>query len=95
VSWYRKCKIKWARVGDCSSGFFHRMANGRRKKNHIGHLVLDNGVCTRDRMEIEEEILNSLSNFYSPAPPPPPALLLVRLLYYTHCISLLYFELYS
>ena len=52
MSWYRKCKIKWARVGDCNSGFFHRMANGRRKKNHIGLLVLDNGVCTRDRMEL-------------------------------------------
>lgn len=42
------------------------MVNGRRNKNHIGLLFLDNGICTRDRKEIEEEIINSFSNLYSP-----------------------------
>ena len=66
VSWFQKCKIKWAMEGDCNMGFFNRMVNERRNKNHIGHLFLENGVCTSDREEIEGEILKFFSTLCSP-----------------------------
>lgn len=66
VSWNQKCKIKWAKEGDCNTRFFHREANGRKNKNHIDLLILDNGVSKRDSKEIEEEIMKSFSNLLSP-----------------------------
>lgn len=65
MSWNQKCKIKLAKEGDCNSGFFHRVANGRRDKYHIDLLLLDNGVSTRDSTEIEGEIIKSFSNLLS------------------------------
>lgn len=65
VSWSQKSKIKWTKEGDCNNSFFHRAANDRRNKNHLGLLLLDNGKSTRDGMEIDEEIIRSFSNFYS------------------------------
>lgn len=33
------------------------VASGRRKKNRIGPLILDNGEFTRNDKEVEEEVL--------------------------------------
>lgn len=46
ISWNKKAKVKWAKVGACSTGFFYRAANGRRNKNHMGSLNLENGDST-------------------------------------------------
>lgn len=42
------------------------MVNGRRNKNHIGLLLLDNRVYASDSKVIEEEIIKSFSNLLSP-----------------------------
>ena len=31
VSWFQKCKIKWAKGGDCNTSFFHRMVKKKEE----------------------------------------------------------------
>lgn len=48
VSWIQKSKIKWDKEGDNNTSFFHRKVSGKRNKNQIGLLCLDNGESSRD-----------------------------------------------
>lgn len=54
---------------DCNTSYFHRVASGRRNRNHIGTLVLENGVRTSNDKETKEEILLAFSKLYSPTIP--------------------------
>ena len=41
--------------GDSSTGMFHKVVSGRRNKNHIGPLLLNNGALTCNDEEVVEE----------------------------------------
>ena len=43
VHWRQSSRIKWIKEGDSNSKFFHRVANGRRKKKFINSLVSEEG----------------------------------------------------
>lgn len=63
----QKTKVKWAKEGDCNSGFFHRIASGRRNKNFIGPLIKGNGERTLSDKEVEEEVLSEFLSLFSPS----------------------------
>jgi hypothetical protein len=57
--WHKRSSQKWLLQGDSNTEFFHRTANGKKRKNLIFHLETDNSV-----LENETEILNHASNYY-------------------------------
>ena len=65
ISWGQRIKIKWAKEGDCDTTFFHRVVSGRRNKNRIGPLILENGESTRNDKEVEEEVLSTFSELFN------------------------------
>ena len=58
VHWRQSSRIKWIKEGDSNSKFFHRVANGRRKKKFINSLVSEEGETPSGSDVISEEILN-------------------------------------
>lgn len=44
VHWRQRSKIKWLKVGDRNTGFFHHHASNRKKKNQIVGLCDDGGT---------------------------------------------------
>lgn len=42
------------------------MVSGRRNKNRIGPLILENGESTRNDKEVEEEVLATFSELFNP-----------------------------
>lgn len=66
VSWRQKAKVRWAKEGDCSSAFFHRVVSSRRSKNYIWPLENEREVLLKGEEEIEDEILSFSSNLFAP-----------------------------
>jgi hypothetical protein len=44
--WRQRCCEQWVLLGDSNTGFFHRVANGRRRKCNIFSLETDDGEVT-------------------------------------------------
>ncbi|XP_028121753.1 uncharacterized protein LOC114318966 [Camellia sinensis] len=64
ILWGQRAKLKWARVGDTNSRFYHRVASRKRKKSFIKNLVVDqNEVVCKEEL-IVKEIFNFYSNLY-------------------------------
>ena len=64
VKWRQRARIKWIKEGDSNSKFFHRVDNGRRKKN-IKSLVLEEGEALSNIDEISGEMLNFFGKLYT------------------------------
>ena len=64
VKWRQRARIKWIKEGDSNSKFFHRVDNGRRKKN-IKFLVLEEGEALSNIDEISGEMLNFFGKLYT------------------------------
>ena len=54
VLWKQRSKVQWLREGDFNSAYFHKIDNGRRKKNAIIAIQSANGVL-ENQNEIELE----------------------------------------
>lgn len=65
--WCRRAHSTWLLKGDNNSDFFHRIANGRKRKHTIISFVDGN-----DRIEGESNLINHATDFYKnlfgPAP---------------------------
>ncbi|KAL4201676.1 hypothetical protein AMTRI_Chr02g259790 [Amborella trichopoda] len=55
--WFQRSRVKWLKVGDQNTAFFHRIANCRRRENMISTIKVDNSFLTQPD-EIENAILN-------------------------------------
>jgi hypothetical protein len=44
IKWYQRSKSKFILEGDSNTRYFHSVANGRHRKNHIHSLVQDEGT---------------------------------------------------
>ena len=64
--WHKRSNLRWLLEGDNNSEFFHRMANGRKKRNVI--VMIEDGDRT---IEGNEELLahptNCYRNLFGPA----------------------------
>ncbi|KAM2348663.1 hypothetical protein ACFX1X_012268 [Malus domestica] len=65
VKWRQRSKVEWAKEGDGNTKFFHRVANGRRKRNYIERLESVGGGIIEDAKEIEEHIVNFFRSLFS------------------------------
>ncbi|XP_028085776.1 uncharacterized protein LOC114286749 [Camellia sinensis] len=61
IFWAQKVNVRWLKKGDVSSKFFHRAADGKRKKKFIKRLEVRPGVV----VDSEEQIVQGISDFYS------------------------------
>lgn len=57
--WHKRANSNWLMRGDNNTEFFHRVANGKKRKNTIFSLVGDDGV-----IEGDEEIREHATQFY-------------------------------
>ena len=60
-----KTRVKWSKEQDCNSKYFHKMANGRRKKKLIKSLVNEEDVTLDNQKSILEKVLGFFRKLYS------------------------------
>ena len=53
--WRQRSRVNWLLNGDANTAFFHAIANGRRRKCSITHLVSDQGIIT-EPLAIQEHV---------------------------------------
>nr|XP_016441106.1 PREDICTED: uncharacterized protein LOC107766773 [Nicotiana tabacum] len=53
----QKARIKWLKVGDSNTAYFHVYVKNRQARNHIGRLMDNTGKLLQSAKEVEEEIL--------------------------------------
>ena len=51
ISWRQKSRMLWIKEGDNNTKFFHKMANSRRRFNHLSFLEVD-GVIYEEESEM-------------------------------------------
>jgi len=68
LHWQHRSSENWVLRGDSNTDFFHKFANGRRRKNLISCLEGDQGVLT-DQAEIEQHITTFYKSLFGAGPP--------------------------
>ncbi|KAK4590843.1 hypothetical protein RGQ29_021151 [Quercus rubra] len=63
VSWRQKSRMLCIKEGDNNTKFFHKMANSRRRYNHISMLEVD-GVIYEDESEMANQIVQFYKNLF-------------------------------
>ena len=53
----------WIKEGDNNTKFFHKMANSRRRFNHLSFLEVD-GVIYKEESEMAAQVVNFYKNLY-------------------------------
>ena len=56
--WKRHCTIRWIKLGDENTKFFHAMATERHRRNSIASLKLPDGTMVSDHSQMEGIIWN-------------------------------------
>ena len=64
IYWSQRAKPKWAREGDSNTSFFHKIVDGRKKRNFIEKIEIS-GLVVEEEALIEEEIINFYKKLYS------------------------------
>ena len=63
ISWRQKSRMLWIKEGDNNTKFFHKMANSRRRFNHLSFLEVD-GVIYEEETKIAAQVVNFYKNLY-------------------------------
>ena len=63
ISWRQKLRILCTKEGDNNTKFFHKMANARRRYNHLGILEV-NGVLHEEETEVASQIVRFYQKLY-------------------------------
>ncbi|XP_019246294.1 PREDICTED: uncharacterized protein LOC109225941 [Nicotiana attenuata] len=53
----QKSRIKWLKLGDSNTAYFHACVKNRQARNHIGRLIDSAGQILQSATEVEEDIL--------------------------------------
>jgi hypothetical protein len=61
LKWYERAKVKTLLEGDANTRFFHLVANGKHRKQHIYRLEDDNGVVvSSNRLKCDITIITKI-----------------------------------
>ena len=63
ISWRQKLRMLWIKEGDNNTKFFHKVANSRRRFNHLSFLEVD-GVIYEEESEMAAQVVNFYKNLY-------------------------------
>ena len=63
VSWRQKSRMLCIKEGDNNTKFFYKVANSRRRYNHISMLEVD-GVMYEDELEMADQVVQFIKNLY-------------------------------
>ena len=63
VSWRQKSRLLCIKEGDNNTKFFHKVANSRKRYNHISMLEV-NGVIYEDESEMANQAVQFYKNLY-------------------------------
>jgi len=63
LKWYERAKVKSLLEGDANTRFFHLVANGKHRKQHIYRLEDDQGVVVGDDC-LKSHITNYYKSFF-------------------------------
>ena len=63
ISWRQKSRMLWIKKGYNNTKFFHKMANSRRRFNHLSFLEVD-GVIYEEESEVAAQVVNFYKNLY-------------------------------
>ncbi|KAF7146318.1 hypothetical protein RHSIM_Rhsim04G0150700 [Rhododendron simsii] len=66
--WHQRSRIKWLRMGDKNSRFFHLSTIQRRQRNQVMRLKDSSGVWRTDQKEIAEIIKGHFQELYKSPP---------------------------
>ena len=64
ISWRQKSRETWLKEGDKNTGFFHRMANSKRKRNCLTKIKI-NGLWLSEEQEIKRGVVRAYQNLLS------------------------------
>ncbi|KAK3221692.1 hypothetical protein Dsin_008717 [Dipteronia sinensis] len=62
--WRQKSRVGWLNEGDKNSKFFHSLANGRRRRNHISELSFGDGKVS-DPVLLKEMVVDFSKDHYT------------------------------
>ena len=63
ILWRQKSRMLWIKEGDNNTKFFHKMANSRRRFNHLSFLEVD-GVIYEEESKMAAQVVNFYKNLY-------------------------------
>ncbi|XP_042482204.1 uncharacterized protein LOC122062621 [Macadamia integrifolia] len=66
--WAEKSRIRWKKLGDRCTKFFHLSAKMRRIKNSIRCLKTNDGAIISERSDLEHYMVDFFTNFHKAAP---------------------------
>ena len=74
ISWRQKSRELWLKEGDRNMSFFHRMANGNRRRNCLRKISINGGRLDKEA-KIKEVLVDAFKNLLSTLRDWPPSLL--------------------
>ncbi|KAK4594003.1 hypothetical protein RGQ29_017898 [Quercus rubra] len=63
ISWRQKSRMLWIKEGDNNTKFFYKMANSRKRFNHLSFLEVD-GVIYEEESKVAAQVVNFYKNLY-------------------------------
>ncbi|XP_062013973.1 uncharacterized protein LOC133730390 [Rosa rugosa] len=64
----QRAKVTWLKEGDRNTGFFHRKATNRKRKNAIHGLFDEHGVWREDDAGVEQIVTSYFKNMFTDSP---------------------------
>ena len=65
--WFQRSHARWLLHGDLNTSYFHKIANGRKRKNMV-HSLDDNGVAVEGTDNLLKLATEYYKNLFGPAP---------------------------
>ncbi|XP_057811697.1 uncharacterized protein LOC131025935 [Salvia miltiorrhiza] len=73
LMWKQRSRADWINHGDRNTGFFHKVAEDRKKRNHIKEIRRNDGSLTRKNSEMDETLSSYFRGLFTSGSPHNPS----------------------